>query len=487
MSQRIGGDNDTSYGSAPSKAEVKLRHVTIRQLSGAVRQPGGKSYIGDTGEFTIVVIVGNATLLPADSLLKFRIEDGTGSIIAKLLSEGEEPPAFKAAFPYVRIFGTLDSFKGVISIIIRNIEEVRDAYEVYHHCLQAIFETVAYERGPPPSDVMAQPQATSTQGRPTAAIEDVTMADTTMHFGIEQTSPPPRRSAPLASDKREEVPEAETRPSPRVPDSGAAISVKELGEALPAAAATENPPQLCTEPNYEGDKFAFVTVRSPPRNKPSSPMSSKMERWAKLVPEGSPRVPSTRGLFTSTSVRPSSSEERNRAPDAPNSPAVSVQKAAQKPSLDFVSCSPAGGHAKLKSVSASSSSSGVDTPGPSTPGAAQGHAISLVSSPTPSGKSRGSRRISNHDPYSELTSLQRDIMLFIQEYVTEQEVSRPMYPSIGDEEPWLGVSIFDIVPHVAIKRPNVRNKELARSMKDLVNKGFLTSDNDGQFYAPGSI
>jgi hypothetical protein len=65
------------------------------------------------------------------------------------------------------------------------------------------------------------------------------------------------------------------------------------------------------------------------------------------------------------------------------------------------------------------------------------------------------RRFTPVDPYSRLTSLQRDILLCIQTAAEEQNSSPSLYPISAHNPSWEGVHVRDIVRSVSIRRPGL--------------------------------
>jgi hypothetical protein len=51
-------------------------------------------------------------------------------------------------FPYLRVIGHLEQFKGYKTIEVINIRKVSSPYELYYHILHTIYDTLVYERGP---------------------------------------------------------------------------------------------------------------------------------------------------------------------------------------------------------------------------------------------------------------------------------------------------------------------------------------------------
>lgn len=51
-------------------------------------------------------------------------------------------------FPYIRVVGELEQFKGKNSVRIADIRKVSSPYEPYYHILHTICDSLVYERGP---------------------------------------------------------------------------------------------------------------------------------------------------------------------------------------------------------------------------------------------------------------------------------------------------------------------------------------------------
>jgi len=96
---------------------------------------------------------------------KFDLDDGTGRIKAQQWNNGVDFESGLSqldvnAFPYVRIIGAIKQYKDENIIIVARLDVVSSPYEPYHHILQAIHDTLAYERGPPPQHISQIVQTT---------------------------------------------------------------------------------------------------------------------------------------------------------------------------------------------------------------------------------------------------------------------------------------------------------------------------------------
>lgn len=97
---------------------------------------------------------------------------------------------------------------------------------------------------------------------------------------------------------------------------------------------------------------------------------------------------------------------------------------------------------------------------------AQGHAIVENDDPNVHSKPRRQRtpkRLSDVNPYSDLTPLQRDIILVIltlTEETLQTDRPRSIYPPINGEQPWKGVPAKPLVRTIQAKYPNLSEDEM---------------------------
>ncbi|KAF8651484.1 hypothetical protein AX16_004782 [Volvariella volvacea WC 439] len=138
-----------------------IRHVTIRQLIGA-QPPHTSSRFANAFTIDGFIIVANviSQQVGGRAPYTYRLDDGTGTINSRTWDETplRLSPRISSDLPYVRVVGRLELRSGQVTpfIDILGIHEVHDPYAPYQHTLQAIAETLAYERGPPPSGFFRQ-------------------------------------------------------------------------------------------------------------------------------------------------------------------------------------------------------------------------------------------------------------------------------------------------------------------------------------------
>jgi len=142
---------DQSHGmQSPSKLksnENSTRPVTIKQILDAEVTPQDITIAIDgiaTNEITIVGCITNVKSLETSKL--FSLDDGTGSVEAKLWNPTEEYSSFREGI-WVRVFGIIKPFNNAKQITITKMRQIVEFNEVTFHNLAVIEAHLMLTRG----------------------------------------------------------------------------------------------------------------------------------------------------------------------------------------------------------------------------------------------------------------------------------------------------------------------------------------------------
>ncbi|KAG0240837.1 replication factor A protein 2 [Actinomortierella wolfii] len=148
-------EGDTSSSFAPKKTQHTLRPVTIKQLLRVSETHADGDFKLDGQELSQVKIVAAVrSVTRQTTITTFKLEDGTGTIDAKLFSnadEGEvEPMSQIVEGVYVRVIGQLKSYREKNYFLNlfnhQSIQIVTDPNEITTHNLEVIYAHVAATR-----------------------------------------------------------------------------------------------------------------------------------------------------------------------------------------------------------------------------------------------------------------------------------------------------------------------------------------------------
>ena len=145
----FGADHGQNIQS-PSKSkssENSTRPVSVKQILDAVISPQDVTIPIDgiaTNEITIVGCISNVKSAEISKL--FSIEDGTGTIDAKMWNPGDEFSTYRDGI-WVRIFGIIKPFNNNIQITINKMRQIVEFNEITYHNLAAIEAHLVLTRG----------------------------------------------------------------------------------------------------------------------------------------------------------------------------------------------------------------------------------------------------------------------------------------------------------------------------------------------------
>ncbi|KAF8077882.1 hypothetical protein FPV67DRAFT_17657 [Lyophyllum atratum] len=385
--------------------EKAIRHVTVRQMLEAERVHSTALFRIEKREFNNVILVANiSSFRTCDTYTDFELDDGTGRIRAQQWNSGLDDGAehnqldvdLVDAFPYVRVVGALEQYMDKKLIKVLRMTLALSPYEPYHHSLQAICDTLTYERGPPPQPADQKNQPTDSfwgdgmsallAPKPNSTPKHVLQAP---HFTL--------RDDGIYQDESKLL-------TPVLTSKGEGKADVHLSEP---AGVDDNSDQL------EGKSSASTSYSSPSR----------------------PRDFTRRDLRTSVTPKKKDSrwfDSRSRSPS-------------------------------------------VESPPPSSP---------LLWSLAPSIQHQP-RRSSTHDPYSHLSSLQRDIILCIASARAESAQRQGIYPSmegVSVEDSWEGVHVSVIIRTVSVRRPTLTPDTFLDSVEILIEEGYIFCTIDDSHY-----
>ncbi|TFK42518.1 hypothetical protein BDQ12DRAFT_279103 [Crucibulum laeve] len=378
--------SSTSTSGTIDTHETGIRHVTILQLLRSRQASPGSLFAIEGKEFVTFLLVANVAFVKnAGGVVNYELDDGTGRMKAnRKLLDGElrdvDEKDYLENLEYVVVKGELKEYKGHKSIQILHMRTMMDSYEVYHHILYAIYNTLACERGPPPVD--------------------------------------------LPADVREEPPEEYD------------ISI------TTSQGASQSPVQMSFGHNYCGDSS---------RNFGGTP----------------------------TKVTQSQSTSLN---------SVHLPESAIQQAEDLSFSSP------LTNMQHESVHSASKSPVPSTP-----QNISIKHRPTrdlreisqyrlaeagPSHTStshHSQRRKIRYDPLSDLSALERDILLCIKRAAEDYQAIESV-SSGGTSRRWIGVSFGMIVKEMALRRADLNQTEFGEAMLHLLDEAHICTTIDEEHF-----
>ncbi|KAI9139406.1 hypothetical protein BKA69DRAFT_1086100 [Paraphysoderma sedebokerense] len=148
-------DSPARPNSSSGSSSHTIRPVTIRQLNHHVEQVHPDAPLKlDNAEFSNITFVGIIRAInEASTIITYLIEDGTGSIEAKVFvgadsSMTQSPELAEAKVNvYVRVYGKLKIFNGKKSFSVSQMRVVRDFNEVTYHHLDAIQAHLYFTKG----------------------------------------------------------------------------------------------------------------------------------------------------------------------------------------------------------------------------------------------------------------------------------------------------------------------------------------------------
>lgn len=150
------GKNAGSDG-RKGRSSQSLTPVTIRQLQSATSLHDDDNFRlfdgKDLGQVTVVAKV--ISISQGATSSDFTLEDGTGTIKARLWSEGGEGSTPEVTQwsegVYVRATGQLRIFGKKRSLVLFRITPVEDFNEITHHLLQCVFVLLQHKNGGKPA------------------------------------------------------------------------------------------------------------------------------------------------------------------------------------------------------------------------------------------------------------------------------------------------------------------------------------------------
>jgi replication factor A2 len=146
-----------------SRDKQTMLPVSIKQISTASNEDG--TYRLDGAEIHTVVIMGVVENIEQHSTsTTFKINDGTGSIDAKLWNNEKDGSSSSLMVrvatcqinSFLKIVGALRDFEGRKSVLIYDINPLTDWNELTHHLFQVMFVHMQNTRGPVPGSQAAK-------------------------------------------------------------------------------------------------------------------------------------------------------------------------------------------------------------------------------------------------------------------------------------------------------------------------------------------
>jgi len=139
-----------------SRDKQTMLPVSVKQIHGATLEEG--TYRIDNAEVHTVVVMGLVESMEEHSTnMAFKINDGTGTVEAKLWNEkdtGVSPMAARLAScqtnSFVRIVGALRDFENRKHVLIYDVRPLSDWNELTHHLFHIMFVHQQNTRGPLP-------------------------------------------------------------------------------------------------------------------------------------------------------------------------------------------------------------------------------------------------------------------------------------------------------------------------------------------------
>ncbi|KAG6874206.1 hypothetical protein C0995_003752 [Termitomyces sp. Mi166 len=132
-----------------------IRHTTVCQIIKADRIHSTAPFKIEGNEFKKIILLGNLSIRQNSAkYTDFDLDDGTGIIVVRLWDRNNDIDFNKTwdqfvASPYTRVIGEVDNWNNSNRVTATKIELACSPYEPYHHILQAIHDTIVYERGHP--------------------------------------------------------------------------------------------------------------------------------------------------------------------------------------------------------------------------------------------------------------------------------------------------------------------------------------------------
>lgn len=158
-----GANSASKLGDKKSRDKQTMLPVSIKQISTASNEDG--AYRLDGAEIHTVVIMGVVEGIEEHSTsTTFKINDGTGSIDAKLWNNEKDGTSSGLMVrvatchtnSFVKIVGALRDFEGRKSVLIYDINPLVDWNELTHHLFQIMFVYMQNTRGPIPGSQAAK-------------------------------------------------------------------------------------------------------------------------------------------------------------------------------------------------------------------------------------------------------------------------------------------------------------------------------------------
>ncbi|KAG5728036.1 hypothetical protein E4T56_gene19353 [Termitomyces sp. T112] len=131
----------------PDESQVRFDRIPTTRLSATPLIEGF--------EFKEIILLGNLRLhRSSTNYTDFHLNDGTGRILVRLWHKDvrmdlENSWLQLEGLPYARVIGEVGNWNNSNYVTATKLELAPSPYEPYHHILQAIHDTIAYERGPP--------------------------------------------------------------------------------------------------------------------------------------------------------------------------------------------------------------------------------------------------------------------------------------------------------------------------------------------------
>ncbi|KAF5380922.1 hypothetical protein D9615_004012 [Tricholomella constricta] len=418
-----------------------IRHVTVRQILEVERMHSTALFKIEGKEFKHLSLVANVCstrIFP--TYRDFELDDGTGRIKARqwdsdFVLAPDLGPLEDNSFPYVRVIGVLQDYQNTMSISITTIDLVTDFYEPYYHILQAICDTLAYERGQPAGMRIQTDQSTDSFDNvvDTAKVSFLYRSVPP----IEPTTTPLLSRAFFGGDNR--------TPPVNVDLFTSRNNVRSSADAHSAQASIHNVNLGQLGITTSG----FSSIEVPSREIDFAIQSSLFAQ--------TPGHDADASHFSRTASGSASIVRRSHGRDfireASGSSAIREKRR---------SCWPG---------------EKVDCHGRGAPSPLPRSLLPNVQEPL--------QRAPAHDPFSHLSSLQRDIILCVGS--TRAQTARPqqIYPSVdgtSQEESWEGVHVSIIVSAVKARRPNLTPQDFRHSIEELIEEGYVFSTIDDFHY-----
>ncbi|GBE82162.1 Replication factor A protein [Sparassis crispa] len=152
----FGSGSGSPGGTGRRGGQSSLRPVTVKQLLNASQPHADAEWTiddVDVGQITVVAVVVTVQVQTTNCI--YWLDDGTGRFEARhwVDSSNEEEAERWGNIEentYVRVTGSLKSFGNKRYINATHLRPCADPHELYFHILEAAFDQLVYERGPPP-------------------------------------------------------------------------------------------------------------------------------------------------------------------------------------------------------------------------------------------------------------------------------------------------------------------------------------------------